>query len=268
MAFLAVLLLLAFAAPSTSALRCASTTSTQNSGLFEYLLPGFEQETGIRVDVIAVGTGAALELGRRGDVDVVLVHAKTEELAMVEQGWFVNRADLMYNDFVILGPAADPAGLEQAVTAAEAMSRLQAAGVVFVSRGDNSGTHLKEQQLWKIAGVMTPTTGRDSWYLSVGQGMARTIRIAAQKQGYTLSDRSTWYSLKDRDHLNLVIVHEGDPELVNQYGVMAVNPERHPHVKSSEALNFINWLTSEEGQRAIGSYLDGQGQQLFIPNGR
>jgi tungstate transport system substrate-binding protein len=262
---LPALLLLAFAVPSAAVLRCASTTSTQSSGLFDYLLPRFEQETGIRVHIIAVGTGAALELGRRGDVDVVLVHAKPAELAMVEQGWFIGRQDIMYNDFVIIGPTPDPAQLKQAASAAEALSRIRAHGALFISRGDNSGTHQTEQQLWENAGLL-PASGTDKWYLSAGQGMARTIRIAAQKQGYTLTDRATWYALKDRSRLDLAIVYQNDPALVNQYGVMAVNPERHPYIRSSEALEFIRWLTSDEGQLVIGSYSDNQGQQLFFPN--
>lgn len=246
-------------------IRCASTTSTQNSGLFEYLLPIFEKETGIKVQVVAVGTGAALELGKRGDVDVVLVHAREDELAMAAAGWFVGRRDIMYNDFVIAGPMADPAAVRESGTAVEAFGRIMAKGFSFVSRGDNSGTHMKEMKIWDLLGDR-PDPKIDRWYLSVGQGMAKSIRVAAEKQAYILTDRGTWLAMKDIDRSSFIVNFAGDPVLFNQYGVMAVNPARHPQVKYNESLNFIDWLASENGQRAIGSFSDAAGNRLFIPN--
>jgi tungstate transport system substrate-binding protein len=244
---------------------CASTTSTQNSGLFDHILPLFEKKTGIRVKVIAVGTGAALEIGKRGDADVVLVHAKDDELKMVSEGWFVDRHDLMYNDFIILGPPADPAGVREVKKAHEALRKVAFGKAAFVSRGDKSGTHKKEMNLWKDAGL--DPKGQE-WYLEVGQGMAKTIRIAAEMGAYTLSDRGTFLSLIDRERLELDIVLEGDPDLFNQYGVMAVNPKKHSHVKDKEALKFIAWLISYEGQKAIASYTDDKGNRLFTPNAK
>jgi tungstate transport system substrate-binding protein len=264
----AVLLVLAGAVTAQAAetIRCASTTSTQNSGLFDYLLPIFEQASTIQVQVIAVGTGAALELGKRGDVDVVFVHAKDDELALVREGWFVNRRDVMYNDFVLVGPLADPAGIRHTASAAAALAKVREAGASFVSRGDNSGTHKKEDELWSQEGKV-PGPAAEPWYLSVGQGMAKTLRISAQKGAYSLTDRGSWLALRDKDGLDLAILLEGDPLLFNQYGVMAVYPERHPHVKSAEANLFIAWLVSPEGQKAIGSYRTKQGHALFVPNG-
>jgi len=242
---------------------CASTTSTQNSGLFDHILPLFAERTGIEVKVIAVGTGAALEIGKRGDADVLLVHAKDDELKMVSEGWFVDRHDLMYNDFILLGPPADPAGVRAVKVAHEALSKVASGKAVFVSRGDNSGTNKKEIKLWKASGLYPK--GKE-WYLEVGQGMAKTLRITNEKRAYTLSDRGTFLSLKDKETMELEIVLEGDPELFNQYGVMAVNPERHSHVKYNEAMMFINWLISVEGQQAIASFKDTRGNRLFYPN--
>jgi tungstate transport system substrate-binding protein len=244
-------------------IRCASTTSTQNSGLFDYILPIFKQKTGIQVDVIAVGTGAALKIGRRGDADVVFVHAKELEMKALREGFFVLRKDVMYNDFVIIGPDQDPAEIKKAKTAVDAFLKIAETSSYFVSRGDKSGTHTKERTLWKHAGL--DPTGK-KWYLEVGQGMAKTQRIANEKHAYTLTDRGTWLATKDADTLEMVIVHEGDSMLFNQYGVMAVNPDKHQHVKYREALIFIEWLTSKEGQGAIASYKDTNGNQLFIPN--
>ena len=247
------------------ALVCASTTSTQNSGLFDHILPLFLKETGITVKVIAVGTGAALEIGKRGDADVVLVHAKGDELKLLEEGWFVNRHDLMYNDFIIVGPLSDPAGIQGIKDATKALGKIASEKATFVSRGDNSGTNKKEIRLWKSAGL---DPKKKDWYLEVGQGMAKTLRIAGQKQAYTLTDRGTYLSLKDREELELEIVVEGDPELFNQYGVMAVNPAKHPHAKHKEAMEFIVWLTSDKGQKAIASFKDDKGNQLFTPNAK
>jgi len=245
-------------------LKCGSTTSTRNSGLLDYLLPLFSQDSGIEVQVIAVGTGAALALGKRGDVDCVLVHARDLELEMVSEGWFVDRHDLMYNDFVILGPQGDPAAIGQAGNAGAAFSKILKAGVGFVSRGDNSGTNLREMEIWHgIGGGPDPDM---SWYLSVGQGMAKTIRIAAEKQAYTLSDRGTWLALADRDRLDLKILFEGDPILHNQYGIMSVNPKKYPQVNYEASKIFTKWLISQAGQEAIGRYKDKSGNRLFMPN--
>ena len=283
-------------------IRCASTTSTQNSGLFDYILPIFEKKTGIKVDVVAVGTGAAIEIGKRGDADVVFVHAKEQELKAVEEGWFVNRHDVMYNDFIIIGPSDDPIKIKGTKSAVEAFRKIAESASLFVSRGDNSGTHTKELSIWQKAGIDPKPhdihdTNKDAnypspiplpqgegargrvendisaargkqWYLEVGQGMEKTQRIANEKRAYTLTDRGTWLATKDKDKLEMVIVLEGDPLLFNQYGVMAVNPEKHPHVQYKEAMEFVNWLISKEGQEAIASFKDKNGNQLFIPNGK
>ncbi len=262
--FIALLLSFAFnPAVAAGRIRCASTTSTQNSGLFDYLLPIFERETGIKVDVVAVGTGAALEIGKRGDADVVFVHAKEDELRLVKEGYFVNRYDVMYNDFIIVGPPDDPAGIKGLKSATQAFRKISMAKAPFVSRGDNSGTHKKELKIWRKAGI-TPRGNR--WYLEVGQGMGKALRIANEKRAYTLTDRGTWLALKERERFDMEIMVEGDRMLFNQYGVMAVNPERHPHVKYNEAMRFINFLVSEKGQRAIAGFRDSHGNQLFHPN--
>ncbi len=265
---LGALLLVAVVVGSANAeaqtrIRCASTTSTQNSGLFDYLLPRFEKKTGIKVDVVAVGTGAAIEIGKRGDADVVLVHAKDQELQALKEGFFVNRHDVMYNDFVIIGPPDDPAKIKGMKSAAEAFQKIAAAHVPFVSRGDKSGTHTKELTIWKQAGLHPQG---QKWYLEGGQGMEKTQRLANEKQAYTLTDRGTWLATKDKDKLEMVVVLEGDPTLFNQYGVMAVNPEKHKQVKYKEAMQFVNWLLSPEGQEAVGSFKDKHGNRLFVPN--
>lgn len=260
--FTAAVMTIAFA---EEVIVCASTTSTQNSGLFDHILPLFEKKTGIRVKVVAVGSGAALELGRRGDADVALVHAKDDELKVVQEGWFVNRHDLMYNDFVIVGPTEDMAGVRALKDTQAVLKKIAATRSVFVSRGDDSGTHKKELALWKAAEI-TPK-GKE-WYLEVGQGMAKTLRIANEKQAYTITDRGTYLSIEDADRREQAILFEGDPVLFNQYGVMAVNPEKHPAVKYKEAMAFVNWLVSEEGQKAIASFKDSKGNQLFIPNAK
>jgi tungstate transport system substrate-binding protein len=244
--------------------RCASTTSTQNSGLFDYILPIFEKRTGIKVDVVAVGTGAAIEIGKRGDADVVFVHAKEQEMKAVEEGYFVNRHDVMYNDFVIIGPSNDPLKIKGIKSASDAFKKI-ADSASFVSRGDKSGTHAKELSIWKKTGIEPKG---QKWYLEVGQGMEKTQRIANEKRAYTLTDRGTWLATKDKDNLEMIIVVEGDPVLFNQYGVMAVNPERHKHVKYKEAMEFINWLISKEGQQAIASFKDKHGNQLFMLNAK
>jgi len=244
-------------------IKCASTTSTQNSGLFDYLLPRFEKQSGIKVDVVAVGTGAAIEIGTRGDADVVLVHAKQQELKAVQEGAFVNRHDVMYNDFVIIGPANDPLKIKGMKSAPEAFRKIADQKAAFVSRGDKSGTNTKELAIWKSAGI---DPKGQKWYLEVGQGMAKTQRIANEKRAYTLTDRGTWLASKDKDKLDMVVVLEGDPVLFNQYGVMAVNPEKHKQVKYKEAMAFVDWLISPAGQKAIGAYKDKRGNRLFTPN--
>jgi tungstate transport system substrate-binding protein len=246
-------------------IKCASTTSTQNSGLFEYLLPIFQKKTGIHVDVVAVGTGAAIEIGKRGDADVLFCHARQQELQAVQEGYFVNRHDVMYNDFVVIGPANDPAKIKGLKSAVEAFKKIAASGSPFVSRGDKSGTNTKELQIWKESGL---DPKGQKWYLEVGQGMEKTQRIANEKLGYTLTDRGTWLATKDQDKLDLAVVLEGDPVLFNQYGVMAVNPEKHKQVKYKEAMVFVDWLISPAGQQTIGAFKDKHGNQLFIPNAK
>lgn len=266
---LSIVLILSFIGTSSAfadvRIRCASTTSTQNSGLFDYILPIFEKKTGIKVDVLAVGTGAAIEIGKRGDADVVFVHAKEQELKAVHEGYFVNRHDVMYNDFVIIGPSKDPIKIKGLKSASEAFRRIAESAYPFVSRGDNSGTHTKELSVWKKVGIEPKG---QKWYLEVGQGMEKTQRIANEKRAYTLTDRGTWLATKDKDKLEMVIVLEGDTALFNQYGVMAVNPSKHKHVSYKEAMEFINWIISKEGQQAIASFRDKNGNQLFIPNAK
>ncbi len=260
-------LLLSFSSTSLlsaeTRIRCASTTSTQNSGLLDYILPVFEKKTGLKVDVVAVGTGASIEIGKRGDCDVVLVHARELELKAAAEGFFVDRHDVMYNDFVLIGPANDPVKIKGIKSASEALRKLADNSSPFVSRGDKSGTHTKELSLWAKTGI--DPKGKP-WYLEVGQGMEKTQRIANEKRAYTLTDRGTWLGTKDKDKLEMTIVLEGDPALFNQYGVMAVNPQRHKHVKYQEALMLINWMISKEGQQVIGSFKDKNGNPLFIPN--
>jgi len=252
-------------AAAETRIRCASTTSTQNSGFFDFILPIFEKKTGIKIDVVAVGTGAAIEIGKRGDADFVFVHAKEQELKAVEEGFFVNRHDVMYNDFVIIGPASDPAKIKGVKSAIDAFKNIREFGAVFVSRGDKSGTHTKELSIWKKAGI---EPAGQKWYLEVGQGMEKTQRIADEKRAYTLTDRGTWLATRDKDKLDMIIVLEGDPTLFNQYGVMAVNPEKFKSVKYKEAMEFVNWIISKEGQDTIASFKDKNGNQLFTPNAK
>ncbi len=263
-ALIGVLLIVANVAAETR-IKCASTTSTENSGLFKYLLPIFEKKTGIHVDVVAVGTGAAIEIGKRGDADVVFVHAKQQELKAVEEGYFVNRHDVMYNDFVIIGPGSDPLQIKGLTSATEAFKKIAAAGGPFVSRGDKSGTNTKELAIWKAAGI---DPKGQKWYLEAGQGMEKTQRVANEKKAYTLTDRGTWLATKDKDKLEMVIVLEKDPVLFNQYGVMAVNPEKHKQVKYQEAMQFVDWLISPEGQQTIAGFKDAHDNQLFVPNAK
>ena len=262
---LALIFAVTAVASTETRIRMASTTSTQNSGLFDYLLPIFQKKTGITIDVVAVGTGAAIEIGKRGDADVVFVHAKEQELKAVEEGAFVNRHDVMYNDFVIIGPTSDPAKIKGMKSATEAFKKIAESGSSFVSRGDKSGTNTKELSIWKKAGI---EPAKQKWYLDAGQGMEKTQRIANEKQAYTLTDRGTWLATKDKDKLDMIIVLEGDPTLFNQYGVMAVNPEKFKTAKYKEAMEFVNWIISPEGQKTVASFKDKNGNELFIPNAK
>lgn len=240
-------------------LRLATTTSTENSGLLGALLPPFEDANDVTVDVIAVGTGQALELGRNGDVDLVMVHAPALEEAFVAEGYGVERVGFMYNDFVILGPSADPAGIAGTADAVAAMEALAETEALFISRGDNSGTHAKERSIWSEAGI----TPEGSWYREAGQGMGAVITIANNEQAYTLADRGTY--LAYRGDINLQVAVEGDQLLFNPYAVIAVDPERHPHVQHGTAQALIDFLVSPEGQRIIGEFRV-EGEQLFTPD--
>jgi tungstate transport system substrate-binding protein len=243
-------------------LRMSTTTSTENSGLLKVLLPPFEKQNDCQVDVIAVGTGKALKLGEAGDVDVVLVHARKLEDKFVADGFGVNRKDVMYNDFVILGPAADPAGVKGVKTAAEALAKIAEKQAPFVSRGDESGTHQKEKDLWQAAGGVP----KAAWYVEAGQGMGEVIVMATEKQGYTLADRGTYNAFK-KAKTNLVIVFDGEKGLFNPYGVIAVNPQKHPHVKYDLALKFIDFITGAEGQKIIADY-QVDGDPIFFVYGK
>jgi len=239
----------------------ASTTSTQDSGLFGYLLPIFKAKTGIEVKVIAQGTGQALDTARRGDADVVFVHAKSQEEKFLAEGFGVKRFDVMYNDFVLIGPKGDPAGVKGR-DIETALKTIAAKRAPFVSRGDNSGTHSAELALWKQAGIDIKA-GKGAWYREIGQGMGAALNTASAMNGYVLSDRGTWISFKNRGNLEISV--EGDKRLFNQYGVMLVNPEKFPSVKKELGQRFVDWLISAEGQAAIAGYkIDGQ--QLFFPN--
>lgn len=242
----------------------ASTTSTENSGLFKHILPIFKAKTGIDVRVIAQGTGQALDTGRRGDADVVFVHAPAAEKKFVAEGHGVERFEVMYNDFVIVGPKSDPAGVAGTKDAKASLAKIAAAKAAFASRGDDSGTHKAELRLWKEAGVDVKAAG-GGWYRELGSGMGATLNTAAQMPAYALTDRATWISFQNRGPLEISV--EGDAKLFNQYGVILVNPETHKHVKKAEGQAFIDWLVSGEGQKAIADYKL-NGQQLFFPNAK
>jgi tungstate transport system substrate-binding protein len=276
-------LMASYKPPEPEKLILATTTSTENSGLLAHILPDFEASYNARVKVIAVGTGQALKLGEDGNCDVVLVHARSKEDAFVEAGYGVNRKDLMYNDFVIVGPASDPAGVKGMTDAGAALAKLAETQSQFVSRGDDSGTHSKEQFLWKESGLELQETtstitkkGKDievtcvrpsgNWYVSAGQGMGAVLTMADELQAYTLTDRGT-YLARTLEGIDLVILVEGDPQLFNPYGVIAVNPEMHPHVNFSLGMSFINWFTSVPTQKVIGEFgKDKFGQPLFVPD--
>jgi len=240
----------------------ATTTSTEDSGLLTELIPVFEKDSNIRVKVIAVGTGQAIELGQRGDADVLLVHARKAEDEFMTAGYGKVREDVMYNDFVIVGPKADPAGMK-GLKVDEALTKLSTANIAFISRGDDSGTHKKELGLWEKVGIEP----KGDWYKEVGQGMGATLQVADEKQGYTLTDRATY--LAQRDNFDLEIMVEGDDNLFNPYGVIAVNPDKLQHVKYNETMKFIEFLTSKKGQDLIGKFgVEKFGQPLFIPDAK
>jgi tungstate transport system substrate-binding protein len=240
----------------------ASTTSTQDSGLFGHILPLFKAKTGIDVKVIAQGTGQALDTGRRGDADVVFVHAKAAEEKFMAEGGGVKRFPVMYNDFVLIGPASDPAGVKGSKDIVAALKAIHDKAAPFVSRGDRSGTHIAELALWQIAGIDI-AKDKGAWYREIGQGMGAALNTAQAMGAYVLADRGTWISFKNRG--DLVIAVEGDKRLFNQYGVMLVNPAKHPHVKVALGQAFIDWLVSDDGQKAIADYKI-EGRQLFFPN--
>lgn len=246
----------------------SSTTSTTDSGLFNHILPLFKKKTGIDVKVVSQGTGQALETGRRGDSDVVFVHARPQEEKFVADGFGVKRFPVMYNDFVLIGPKSDPAGIKGGKDIAAALKAIKAKSAPFISRGDKSGTHSAELNLWKAAGIDIAGADKDAkgsgaWYKEIGQGMGAALNTASAANAYVLADRGTWLSFKNRGDLDIVV--EGDNKLFNQYGVILVNPAKHPNVKKAEGQAFIDWIVSPEGQKAIAEYKI-NGNQLFFPN--
>jgi tungstate transport system substrate-binding protein len=252
-------------APATAQTRfitVSSTTSTTDSGLFNHLLPLFKAKSGIEARIVSQGTGQALDTGRRGDADVVFVHAKAQEEKFVADGFGVERKPVMYNDFVLIGPKADPAGIKGSKDIAAALKAIQTKGTPFVSRGDKSGTHAAELNLWKAAGVEIDTA-KGAWYREIGQGMGAALNTSGAMNAYVLSDRATWINFKNRADLEIVV--EGDRRLFNQYGVILVNPAKHATVKKDDGQAFIDWLISPEGQKAIADYKI-NGEQLFFPN--
>jgi tungstate transport system substrate-binding protein len=240
----------------------ASTTSTEQSGLFGFILPPFTAKTGIRVNVVAVGTGQALDIGRRGDADVVFVHDKDAEEKFLAEGFAVKRFDVMYNDFVVVGPRADPAHVGTDKDVLSALRKIASTKALFISRGDRSGTHAAELRYWKDAGIDIDAA-KSTWYREIGQGMGAALNMAVAAGGYVLSDRGTWLSFKQRGDLAILV--EGDRRLFNQYGVMLVNPAKHPNVKVADGQAWVDWLISAEGQETIADYKVGN-EQLFFPN--
>jgi tungstate transport system substrate-binding protein len=241
-----------------SRIRLATTTSTENSGLLDTLIPPFEKKFNVKVDVIAVGTGKALKLGENGDVDVILVHSREDEEKFVNKGFGVNRKEMMYNHFIIVGPPHDPAKIKGMKDVVEVLITIARKKFPFVSRGDESGTHKKEKGLWKIANIEP----KGKWYIETGQGMGITLRIASEKKAYCLSDRATYITYKEK--IDLIILSEGDERLYNPYGIIAINPKLHPYVNYTYAMLFIDWITGEEGQKIIKGFKRG-GVQLFYP---
>lgn len=242
-------------------IRMSTTTSTEASGLLPYLLPPFEVRCQCKVRVIAVGTGKALELGKNGDVDVVLVHARPAEDEFVAQGHGVNRRDVMFNDFIVVGPTADPAGVRGTKDAVAALRKIEATGTLFISRGDNSGTDQMEKSYWRAAGIAP----KGAWYLSAGLGMGEVLTMAAEKRAYTLTDRATYGAYRARTGLEILV--EGDPRMFNPYGIIAVNPAHHPGANYAGAMDLINWIISPEGQRRVAEFKV-NGEQLFFPNAK
>jgi len=260
---IALLSLSLFSCSKPKEIILASTTSTQDSGLFDAILPAFQKASGYTVKVIAVGTGEAIELGKKGEADVILVHSRKAEDAFVEEGYGLDRRDVMHNDYLVVGPAGDPAKLSDANTAADAFIAIADSQSLFVSRGDDSGTHKKELTLWEKAGV----NPKGDWYIETGQGMGETLRISEEKQGYTLTDRGTW--LAQKENYTLAGLFQGDKALFNPYGVIAVNPEKHPGLKINYegAMAFIEWITGEEGQAIIKTFgVEKFGEPLFYPD--
>jgi tungstate transport system substrate-binding protein len=253
------ILVMSQASADESLLKLATTTSTANSGLLDFLLPQFTAETSIEVHLIAVGTGKALHLGRTGDVDIVLVHARAAEDKFVADGYGVDRADVMYNDFIIVGPKSDPARAARSQSVAEVLANIHAAKQAFISRGDDSGTHKRELILWQSA----DKSPGDSWYREVGQGMGKTLQIANEIDAYTMTDRGTWLAYESK--LDIKLLFEGDPPLFNPYGIIAVNPQRHPDINYRGATKLIQWITSPGVQKMIGEF-NIKGQQLFVPS--
>ncbi|MCP5427542.1 MAG: substrate-binding domain-containing protein [Chromatiaceae bacterium] len=256
---LAILVFSGLALADTPVIRLATTTSTENSGLLAVLLPEFEKREGVKVHVIAVGTGKALRMGQDGDVDLVLVHAPAAEKAFVNAGYGVDRRDVMYNDFVLVGPAADPAAIAQSGDAGIALQRIAAKQALFISRGDDSGTHKKELQLWQSAGIAPA----GAWYREAGQGMGKVLQMAGELDAYTLADRGTWLAYQDKSPLKVLFA--GDPRMFNPYGIIAVNPQRYPDINYQGASKLIEWITSEPGQRMIGEFTI-SGTRLFTPS--
>jgi len=252
-------LLFAMTAWAADDLKLATTTSTENSGLLGVILPKFEAKYGGKVRVIAVGTGAALKIGEKGDADVLLVHARSLEDKFMAAGFGSVRKDVMYNDFIIVGPKSDPAGVRGSKDVIAAMKKISASGAKFVSRGDESGTHQMEKDYWKTAGV----EAKGAWYVSAGQGMGQVLTMAGQLEGYTLTDRATYAAYKDKTGLETLV--EGDPKMFNPYGVIAVNPQKHPGINNKGAMAFVDWLTSAEGRKAIVDFKINGVQMFFLP---
>jgi tungstate transport system substrate-binding protein len=261
-AIAAIVLAIVAAGAEDRSIVVASTTSTQDSGLFEHILPLFKAKTGIEVKVIAQGTGQALDTARRGDADVVFVHAKAAEEKFLAEGFGVKRYPVMYNDFILVGPASDPAGVKGTQDIVAAFKAIKEKKAAFISRGDRSGTHIAELNLWNLAGIDIAAQ-KGPWYKDIGQGMGAALNAASATNAYVLSDRGTWLSFKNKGAL--VIAVQGDKRLFNQYGVLLVNPQKHSHVKKELGQQFIDWLISPEGQKAIADYKI-NGEQLFYPN--
>ena len=266
-ALLAVLAVLFLTLPATAQdkfITVASTTSTEQSGLFKHLLPAFTRASAIEVRVVAVGTGQAIKLGEKGDADVLLVHHKPSEEKFIAEGWGVKRLEVMYNDFVVVGPDSDPAKIKGITDVSAAFRKIALTKSTWASRGDASGTDLAEKEIWQALGIAVSKSGPE-WYRELGQGMGPTLNTSAQLPAYTLSDRGTWISFKNRGPLQIVV--EGDQKLFNQYGVMLLNPAKHPHVKVELGQQFIDWIVADAGQKTIADYKI-EGQQLFFPNAR